>query len=132
MADGASSASLENLLAKTEDKLMAFYADSPNRMEQMDLVLGILARSDIREDSRINRIGAGVLKLLNGQLSQNSGRWTMSAPNQRRMKVLAHTLNDHPNRSALFGDNEEWRLEVVPSLQKYFDGMRKKTPHNAS
>lgn len=56
MADGASSASLENLLAKTEDKLMAFYADSPNRMEQMDLVLGILARSDIREDSRINRI----------------------------------------------------------------------------
>lgn len=73
----------------------------------MDLLLSILARTDLREDSRIKRIGASVVESINKQLSNEKGRRSMSYPNKRRMRMLINIFNEHPNRELIFGDDSD-------------------------
>lgn len=70
--------------------------------DSMDLLGGIIARTDLKEDSRLKEIGSGVLNSINESMEKlRFPPYGYLA--KRKMATFDYLFNEHPNRAELVG-----------------------------
>lgn len=77
------------------------------------LLNGIVARTDLTQDSAIKDIGSMALDQINIRLPKlRSVKSVGGVLSRKDLMALSYLLNEHPNREAIFGSDSKWELSL--------------------